>query len=136
MLQRQCSDAQLTKLPCFKLGKRLAEIENARMFVKVGQTLRVGGAVYRNDQALAPAQVQQTLRMIGVIVRLQNPVEAAWREAFAEVGQAAVDQPALLAALDQRAARAAAQAGIAARQSARRALAAIHRNLPRVTGAQ
>ncbi|MNL35352.1 hypothetical protein D3C87_1573820 [compost metagenome] len=106
------------------------------MFVEVGQAFRVDRTVHRDHKALAPAQMQQTLGVVGVVVGLENAVEAARREAFAQVGQAAVDQPALIAALDQRTAGSTLQTLILTRPIASHALAAVDRDLPGITGAQ
>lgn len=73
------------------------------MLVEVGEALRVGRAVHRDHQALAPAQVQQALGVVGVVMGLEDAVEAMGREALTEIDQAAVDQPALAGALQQRA---------------------------------
>src|SRR5688500_13450203 len=74
--------------------------------------------------------------MIGVVMSLQNAAQAARRESLGEVGQAAVDQPALIAAFDQRAARQPPKTLIDQCQLTGRALAAVNRHLPGVTGAQ
>ncbi|MNE90025.1 hypothetical protein D3C80_1874990 [compost metagenome] len=92
--------------------------------------------MHRDHQPLAPAQMQQALGMVGVVVGLENAVETAWRKTFGQVGQTAVDQPALIATLDQRAARQTAPACIVASPRTGDTFAAIDRNLPRITGTQ
>ncbi|MNN43810.1 hypothetical protein D3C81_1580670 [compost metagenome] len=136
MLQRQRSDAERTELPGFEAVEGLAEIENAGVFVEVGQAFGIHRAVDWNHQALAPAQVQQTLSMIGVVMGLENAVETARREPFAQVRQAAVDQPALIATLDQRAAGSTLQARIETGRCASHTFAAVDRDLSGVAGAQ
>ncbi len=136
MRQWQRCDLQRAQCTAFECGEWLAEIQNAGVFVEVGQAFRIRRAVDRNHQPLTPAQVQQPLSMVGVVVRLQNPAQATRRKTLGEVGQAAVDQPALVGAFDQRAARQAAQIMVGTRGSTRHALTAIDRHLSGITGAQ
>lgn len=84
------------------------------MLVEVGEALRVSRAVHRDHQTLAPAQVQQALGVVGVVMGLEDAIEAMGREALAEIDQAAVDQPTLAGALQQRATGTATQAGVGA----------------------
>src|SRR5450830_428975 len=123
-------------MPGFELTKRLAEIEDPRVFVKVGQTLRIHRPMHRNHQPLAPAQMQQALGVIGVVVGLENTVEASGWKTLGEIGQTAVDQPTLIATLDQRATGQTPQAGVAAGQLASDTFATVHRHLPGITGAK
>lgn len=53
------------------------------MLVEVGEALRVGRAMHRDHQALAPAQVQQALGVVGVVMGLEDAIEAMGREALA-----------------------------------------------------
>jgi hypothetical protein len=67
---------------------------------------------------------------------LEDAVESAWREKFAQVAQAAVDQPALVAAFDHCAARATLPSPVDACLRTGHALTAIDRNLSCITGTQ
>ncbi len=71
------------------------------MFVEIRQSLRIGRTMHRDHPSLAPAQVQQALGVIGMIMGLQDTAETVRRKTFAEIRQAAVDQPALVATLHQ-----------------------------------
>ncbi len=106
------------------------------MLVEVGEALRVGRAVHRDHQTLAPAQVQQALGVVGVVMGLEDAIETMGREALAEIDQAAVDQPALAGALQQRATGTATQAGVGAGVATGRAIATVDRHLAGVAGAE
>ena len=136
MDQRQRGRRQRAPLAPLEGAEGLAEIEDARMLVEVGEALRVGRAVHRDHQTLAPAQVQQALGVVGVVMGLEDAVEAMGREALAEIDQAAVDQPTLAGALQQRATGTATQAGVGAGVATGRAIATVDRHLAGVAGAE
>ncbi len=136
MLQRQRRDAQRAQRTALEGGERLAEIEDTRVLVEIGEARGIVRAVYRNAQPGAPAQLQQTLGVVGVVVRLQDAAEATGDEALAEIGQAAVEQPALAGAFDQCAARTAAIGRFAPGAGAGRAAAVVHRQLRGIAGAE
>jgi hypothetical protein len=56
--------------------------------------------MHRNYPAMPPPQVQQPLRVVGVVMGLQNAVEAARWKTFGQVRQARVDQPTLVSAFN------------------------------------
>ena len=80
----------------------LAEIEGCPDACRGSARPSGSAGPYRDHQTLAPAQVQQALGVVGVVMGLEDAIEAMGREALAEIDQAAVDQPTLAGALQQR----------------------------------
>lgn len=72
MIERQRDDRKLAQLAPLQRTKRPTEIQDAGVFIQIGQALRIIGAVHRNHQALPPAQMQKPLRVIGVVMGLQD----------------------------------------------------------------
>src|SRR5690606_9275015 len=94
--------AQLAQFTLLERGEGPGKVENPRMLVKVGQALAVRRAMDRNLQSQPPAQMQQPLGMVGVVMGQQDAAEAVRFEALAKIGEAGVDQPTLLATFHQR----------------------------------
>src|SRR5690554_3980962 len=65
------------------------------MLVKVGTTLGILGAIDGNRLAGAPAQVKQTLNMIGMVVRQQDRRRTLTLTAICQIQATGIEQVAL-----------------------------------------
>ena len=77
MVQRQRRNAQSLKFKSYKGFDGMAEIQQARMLKQIIAALFIRGAVYRNRFAHAPAQREQALNVIHMIMGEQKLLKAA-----------------------------------------------------------
>jgi len=76
--------------------------QQAVVFVKVGAPLRIGRRSDIDPWACAPAEMKQSLDMIGVIMSEQDRGQVSGRKPLGEIGQARVDQDSRAAGFNKR----------------------------------
>ena len=128
MVKRQRRDLQPLQIKHHKRLHRVAEIKQARMFKQIVAALLIRWTVDRDCVAHAPAQREQPLDVIHMVVRQQKLLERSGRPAIGEIVQPGVDQGDRVVKLHDAAAWLAAILRRASRSGAGRALAAPCRN--------
>ena len=134
MVERQRRDPQALKFKRYKRLHRVAEIQNPRMFKQVVASCFVRRTVNRNRRAHAPAQGEESLNVIHMIMGQQKLLKAACSPVVHQVWNTGIQQGHRIVEFDHRATGATAIGLLQARPAARRAVAAKDRHELRASG--
>ena len=134
MVERQGRNPHTLKFKHHKRFDRMAEIQNPRMFKQVVTAHLIRRTVDGDRRAHAPAQGEESLNVIHMVMGQQKLLKAACSPVVHQVWNTGIQQGHRIVEFDHRATGATAIGLLQARPAARRAVAAKDRHELRASG--